>query len=307
MKTRTKLAGFAAVVAATFGGALAVGAAVGPIDVGDGASHTVDTPSDSAQAQGPRGLSISESGYRLVLESDTAEADAASTVAFQIVDDTGMPVTRFEELHERPLHFIVIARNLVDYLHLHPDMDATGRWTVQLPSRLPGSYRVFADFQPVGGDNLTLGADIAIPGNVEAPLLPIPSNTSAIDEYIVSLSGTPLVGDAELGFTVELDGEQVKTDAYLGAAGHLVAIRSGDLAYLHVHPHETDTSSVVSFTGEFPTAGTYRLFFDFSHNGEVRTAAFTVIVPEATDDPHDTMTMGSAANTGSAAHDQFGG
>ncbi|NKX51639.1 hypothetical protein HER39_13910, partial [Arthrobacter deserti] len=32
-------------------------------------------------------------------------------------------------------------------------------------------------------------------------------------------------------------GQPVKTlEPYLGAYGHLVALRAGDLAYLHVHP-----------------------------------------------------------------------
>jgi hypothetical protein len=77
-------------------------------------------------------------------------------------------------------------------------------------------------------------------------------------------------------------GRVVRTDPYLGAAGHLVAIRRGDLAYLHVHPHEDDTTSDVTFTGEFPTAGTYRLFFDFAHDGTVRTASFTATVDDPT-------------------------
>ena len=36
----------------------------------------------------------------------------------------------------------------------------------------------------------------------------------------------------------------------------------------------------VTFTAEFPTAGLYRLFFDFSVDGTVRTASFTVYVPD---------------------------
>lgn len=169
-------------------------------------------------------------------------------------------------------------------------MDASGRWTVDLPTLTPGSYRVFADFQPDGADNLTLGTDVTVAGDVEDTDVPEPSAFSLTGDYHVMLAGTPRVGETELSFTVELGGEQVRTDPYLGAAGHLVAIRSGDLAYLHVHPHTDDTTSVVTFTGEFPTAGTYRLFFDFSHNGEVRTAAFTVVVPDRSVDGDNTPT-----------------
>jgi cation transport ATPase len=80
-----------------------------------------------------------------------------------------------------------------------------------------------------------------------------------------------------LQFVVHHDGRPVDDlQEYLGALGHLVALRDGDLAYLHVHP---DADSL-SFDAEFPTPGTYRLFLQFRHGGEVRTAAFTVAIEE---------------------------
>ncbi len=287
MNTAVKLAAFAAVVAASFGGALVVGAAVGPIDVGESGGHGTDSSSIAGpDGDRPRGLAVAEAGYRLAVESNTVGAGSESQFAFRIIDDRGLAVTGFDLLHERPLHLIVLARNLVDYLHLHPTMDDSGRWTVELPALEPGSYRVFADFQPSGAANLTLGTDVTVAGDVGLVKVPESSAVSMVDGYTVTLAGTPQVGDVELGFSVGLGGEQVRTDPYLGAAGHLVAIRGGDLAYLHVHPHVDETTSVVTFTGEFPTAGTYRLFFDFSHDGEVRTAAFTVVVADAADDDH---------------------
>ena len=290
MNTVTKLAAFAAAVAVTFGGAMAVGATVGPIDVSgsaDGAhgSMTVDS------TDRPRGLAVAEAGFRLVVDTGTVPADTASTFAFRIVDDNAGSVTRFQELHERPLHLIVLSRNLVDYFHIHPTMDSSGLWTVEVPPLNPGSYRVFADFQPDGAENITLGTDLSVPGMVAAGDVPEPSTDAAVDAYTVTLAGAPVVGAEELSFTVQLDGEAVRTDPYLGAAGHLVAVRDGDLAYLDVHPYQDATGPVVTFTGEFPTAGRYRLFFDFSHNGTVRTAAFTVDVPSAGhggDTPMDT-------------------
>jgi hypothetical protein len=278
VNTAGKLAAFAAVVAVGFGGAAAVGAAVGPIDVGnDAASHSTGS-GDAPVADHPRGLAVAEAGYRLALDTTTVHGGGPSSFGFSIVDDDGIAATAFDELHDRPLHLILLSRNMVDYFHLHPVMDKGGHWTVELPALRPGSYRVFADFQPSGAANLTLGADITVPGDVSAVALPAAGNVATVDGYTVTMGGTPTIGDSELSFTVEVDGHVVRPDPYLGAAGHLVAIRGGDLAYLHVHPHEDDTTSVVTFTGEFPTAGAYRLFFDFSHNGTVRTASFTVDV-----------------------------
>ena len=71
------------------------------------------------------------------------------------------------------------------------------------------------------------------------------------------------------------DGEPVTDlEPYLGAYGHLVALRAGDLAYLHVHPE--GGRGPVAFRAEVPSEGAYHLFLDFKHDGVVRTAAFAV-------------------------------
>jgi hypothetical protein len=51
-----------------------------------------------------------------------------------------------------------------------------------------------------------------------------------------------------------------------------VALRKGDLAFLHVHPTSGDS---VRFAAMFPTEGRYRLFLQFQHEGRVQTVAFT--------------------------------
>jgi hypothetical protein len=79
----------------------------------------------------------------------------------------------------------------------------------------------------------------------------------------------------------------VEVEDYLGAKGHLVALREDDLAYLHTHPSgaegehggdghgEAGGGEAIRFETEFPTAARYRLFLQFKDEGEVHTAAFT--------------------------------
>ncbi len=59
------------------------------------------------------------------------------------------------------------------------------------------------------------------------------------------------------------------------------------MAFLHVHPlgDATPQQPAIRFAAEFPTPGTYQLFLDISIDGAVRTAAFTVEVPETNDQP----------------------
>ncbi len=69
---------------------------------------------------------------------------------------------------------------------------------------------------------------------------------------------------------------------YLAAYGHLVALRDGDLAYLHVHPAgepgdgTTAPGPDITFYATAPSPGDYRLFLDFQHGDVVHTAEFTV-------------------------------
>ena len=80
--------------------------------------------------------------------------------------------------------------------------------------------------------------------------------------------------ESELTFAVTRNGRPVSLQDYLGAKGHLVALRQGDLAFLHVHP---DANSL-RFAATFLDAGHYRLFLQFKVAGHVHTAAFTLEV-----------------------------
>ena len=65
-------------------------------------------------------------------------------------------------------------------------------------------------------------------------------------------------------------------EPYLGERGHLVALRKGDAAYLHVHPLDEGAAGEIPFRITFPTAGRYRLFLQFKSEGSVHTVPFTV-------------------------------
>ncbi|MEV0171452.1 hypothetical protein AB0I00_10075 [Streptomyces sp. NPDC050803] len=233
----------------------------------------------------PAGLEISQGGYTLALQTTRLEADEKSELRFAVVEDsTGRNVTAYQRAHGKELHLILASRDLTVYRHLHPTRAAGGTWSTPVHLPKAGGYRVFADFSPEGGEALILGADLSASGAPELAALPEHNTTARVDGYEVRLDGSLTAGrPSELTLTVAKDGKPVlDLEPYLGAYGHLVALRFGDLAYLHVHPNgepgdgRTLPGPEVSFTATAPTAGAYRLFLDFQHEGEVRTAAFTV-------------------------------
>ncbi len=284
--TRTKLFACGAVLAATFAAAAGVAAAVGPIDTSDGTHNdhqdAVDHDMGGGRPHVP-GISIDADGFRIVPATLSLAADAAAPYVFHIVDADGVTVTDFDITHERRLHLIVVSRNLIDYHHLHPSQDALGVWTADVPALPAGSYRVFADTRPTGADGITLGTDLAVGAGVAGLGVASPSSETSVtvDDYTIELTGTSAVGESLLTFAVLREGQAIVPDPYLGASGHLVALRTGDLAFLHVHPlgDATDHAPGIRFAAAFPTPGSYRMFLDFSIDGTVRTAAFTVEVP----------------------------
>ncbi|MEV6811911.1 hypothetical protein [Micromonospora sp. NPDC051296] len=310
MNTATKLSGFALGLAAVFGTAYGVGQVTGPVAPVVATGHDPDSHSDngsaapehepapghddgaaghgnaSGQDDGaaghlPGGLLVSDRGYTL-LPVQAPEGE----FAFRIIGPDGDPVTRYDVAHDKRMHLIVARRDLSGFRHVHPELAADGSWRVASPLGGPGVWRAFADFTPTGAEPLTLGVDVTVPGDLTERPLPAPASSTTVDGYTVTLDGAPQPGHtATLALTVSRDGVPVTDlEPYLGAYGHLVALRQGDLAYLHVHPEgapgdgRTAPGPQVTFAAEFPSAGAYRLYLDFRHGGVVRTAEFTVHV-----------------------------
>ena len=298
MTTPIKVAAFVTALAAVFALALGAGTWFGPDAAPTAAAaHETHGSSDSDTTQPasadpadiPGGLMISQDGYSLALAKPAATASADVPVRFTIIGPDGAPVTAYEVEHEKQLHLIAVRRDFTGFQHVHPEFSPDGTWSTDL-DLTPGQWRLFADFKATGADALTLGADLAVAGAYQAAEHVGETRTAEVDGYTVTLDGDLSAGaDAKLTLAVERNGAPVTDlEPYLGAYGHLVALRSGDLAYLHVHPDgapgdgTTKPGPDVVFYAAVPSAGIYHLYLDFKHRGVVRTAAFTVTTTSST-------------------------
>ncbi len=286
MNAALRLGTFLGALAITGVGFAAVGASLAPIHNDDKTSPShghAGADGDGGQAApAAGGLAVAEDGYRLELIESPSEAGRAGRLRFRVVRADGQAELAFEpEQGGVPLHLIVVRRDLSGFQHLHPRMAAGGTWVTPLILAEAGVHRAFADFT-VAGRPRTLGIDLFASGDFRPRPLPAPEPVARAGKHRIALEAAPLRAGqpTTLSFAVSLETEPVRDlEPYLAARGHLVALRAGDLAYLHLHPvKQPDASHRIAFGATFPSAGRYRLFLQFKREGRVETTAHSVEV-----------------------------
>ena len=267
MSAGARVGSFGALLVAIFALAVLAGRALDPATEAAGsADHAASGAAAAGHAAAGTGARL-----RLVAGDTTLAPGRRGRFDFAILDEDGERVRDFEVEQGRRMHLIVVRRDLRRFQHLHPSEVAPGAWTTTLTLPDAGVYHAFADFQ-TDGERRALGVDLFAGGRFAPLALPPPSNVATTDGYDVALRDD----GGRLRFTVGRGGKLLSDlQPYLGARGHLVMLRAGDLAYEHVHPASTDE---LSFATEDLQPGRYRLFLQFRHADRVHTAAFTKAV-----------------------------
>lgn len=302
MNTPTRLGTYGVGLAIVFAGAFVAADAVVPQGTVDnwteqaqgheigsedaGHAATGEAHGGSATETAVPGVASAARGFLLSPVTAPLALGEEGRLSFRIIDPDGEALTRFAASHERRLHLIVVRTDGTQFRHVHPTMAADGTWSLPWEWSAAGTYRVYADFVPetgAGASTITLTRTVDVAGRFE-PVAPEPTRTASVAGFDVELAGDVIPGAvSHLTLTVTHKGEPVTTlEPYLGAFGHLVALREGDLAYLHVHPEGEEASGGdlagpdIEFAAEMPTPGRYLLYLDFQVEGQVHTAAFVV-------------------------------
>jgi hypothetical protein len=301
MRTLPRLGWYAVTLAVLFVGSFAVARAVVPESTADewaagtegehaeGGHGEADSDHDEAgpgeATEAVPGLSIEQDGYLLHDVTAPTTVGPEGVLTFALTDPDGRPVTAYETSHEKDLHLIVVRTDGSGFRHVHPATSGDGTWSIPWRWVRAGSYRMYADFVPAAtGEEVTLTHTLEVAGPVGPARERVESDAATVDGFTVRTEGEVAAGEeSTLAFTVTRDGTPVTTlEPYLGAYGHLVALREGDLAYLHVHPMgepddgATPPGPTIEFMVETPTPGSYLLYLDFQVDGTVHTAEFAV-------------------------------
>jgi hypothetical protein len=204
-------------------------------------------------------------------------------LTFKIKDPkTGVPVKRFEVVHEKLFHLFIVSQDLDFFLHDHPVMaeDGTFRYQGSLPKT--GMYRLLGDYYPTGGTPQLTAKTLFVPGGNWQPRRPDPDlsakHTANMDVELTTEPAVPLAGLKTMLFfhLKPADG----LEQYLGAWGHMLAASDDLIDLIHTHPFLADGGPQIQFNVIFPRARTYRMWVQFQRKGVVNTAVFTVPVSE---------------------------
>jgi hypothetical protein len=144
------------------------------------------------------------------------------------------------------------------------------------------------------GRSYTLASDLRVDGTADLRSLPAARTAVSEGRYDVRLesAAAPAGTVSELRFVITRSGTPVNVEPYLGAGGHLVVLREGDLAFLHVHPsdhgdgshdgghpsdhgdgsHDGGHHDAVGFEATFPDSGPLPAI---PARGRVQTVAYT--------------------------------
>ncbi|MBB6733678.1 hypothetical protein [Cohnella zeiphila] len=219
-------------------------------------------------------------------ESGAARANEETVIRIRITGADGTPVGKFEETHEKLLHFIAVDEGLTTFAHLHPKYEGKGVFTVAYRFPAGGKFKLFADFTPSGGGNQVSGAWVTVEGtkSPREELKPDDRTVKTVGGTTVELS----IGGAEAGKEAVLayklkdaasGKDVVDLEPYMGAAGHVVILSQDGERYLHVHPEDEKAKGPEArFMTSFPASGLYKAWAQFQRHGQVVTVPYTIRV-----------------------------
>jgi hypothetical protein len=224
---------------------------------------------------------------------EAAKAGQPVQLSFTVKDFFGKSVRSLQIVHEKPMHLIVVSRDLAEFWHIHPEPAPGNVYRVAHVFSKGGDYRLYADFTPAGAGNRIEAFDLKVQGPARAavPVEPTGSTSAAGGVRIALSTDKPLRTGEDIGVSLSLT--EVKTGApirnlqrYLGAWAHIVVLSQDLQDFIHVHPMEAEASTksagpspeTIRTVAGFRRPGVYKMWVQVQREGKVVAIPFVVRV-----------------------------
>jgi hypothetical protein len=228
----------------------------------------------------------SDSGYKLAMITYPLHPlyDRPTRMYFQVQDKFDRVVTKFDIVHEKIAHVIIVSEDLHTYQHIHPEMVEPGWMRVDTKFPRKGLYRIYFQCTPTKAEEMTFKSNTWVnysrPPRVDLKL--DADKPKDIDGYTFKVSSLPTAENEMVQFNVDISkkGRPVRNiRKYLGAGGHGVIISADGKEFLHVHPMTEAVKgnyfSPIGFHTAVPRKGIYKVWVQVLIDGKVRTVDWT--------------------------------
>jgi hypothetical protein len=234
----------------------------------------------------------------MALSSEPAEpvAGHAALLTLELSDGgTGLAVDDLSPHHEALLHLVLVDASGRDFHHLHPARIDAGRFQINWTPQVAGPYTAYAEVARHDSGTQVVARSFVV-GGATGGLMAAPPGLGSRDigdlTVDVRAAGELHAGrQAVLTLNVSADGTPVRDiEPWLGMAGHLIARSTDGTIFSHVHAAEAAPlpgtlgsgmryGPEIRFVYTFPVPGTYQLWAQFQHGGQIVTVPLLVEVP----------------------------
>lgn len=218
--------------------------------VGEASLSRIDTkeevppPADRTSSEGLK------DGFRAELKSEPGQIEAGkeATLVFTVRDKSDAVVKDLQIVHEKPMHLLVVSKDLAEFYHIHPEPQEDGSYLVKHTFPNGGDYRLYADFTPRDAKQVVEKIDVKVSGKERerVALTPDAKFEKTVDSLRVAMKPD---GELKAGGEVMLEfaafdakSNKPATDLenYLGELAHFVIISEDMQDFVHAHPMSKD-------------------------------------------------------------------
>ncbi len=177
-------------------------------------------------------------------EPGTIQAGTPATLSFTVKDQQGGVIKDLQIVHEKPMHLLVVSKDLAEFYHIHPEQSADGSYRVSHVFPNGGDYKLYADFTPKDAVQVVERIDVKVAGTERAKvaLQPDASFEKSVEGLKVVMKPS---AEIKAGQELTLDFQAFDASSgkpatdlqnYLGELAHFVIISEDMKDFVHAHP-----------------------------------------------------------------------
>lgn len=177
-------------------------------------------------------------------EPGQIRANESATLVFTVKDLKGVVLKDLQIVHEKPMHLLIVSKDLAEFYHVHPEPSADGSYRVQHTFPNGGDYKLYADFTPANAKQIVERIDVNVSGD-ERPKVALVADTrfeKTVDGLKVTMKASEKI-QAGQELTLDFAAFDANTGMpandlqnYLGELAHFVIISEDMVDFVHAHP-----------------------------------------------------------------------